>query len=347
MPTVAITIRRNSTKEKSPINRSPVNPITPGDRFHNLTVLGPTPSRRRGYIIWRCKCDCGREAMYSTLQLRTGSARNCRDDDCQYRIAERVERHREMYFDLTGQRFGKLVVVGIATTSAASISATASAVPTVDNYAVDDHTGASSIATVTGEATVDDHTATSQQFKKGRVGGIGDAGDAGDTGSSGDRKTSRLRGNSGVLVTGMYGHILWICHCDCGNTVLVPGNHLRSGQVKSCGCLVYLATDEAGNPVPRRNLVGQRFGMLTVVGFEGRSEKRIAQDGSPRSARNYWRCRCDCGNEVIVCQDNLRKGGSGGSGSSGGKRSHTTSCGCKMRAYRERGRQASPASINS
>ena len=98
--------------------------------------------------------------------------------------------------------------------------------------------------------------------------------------------------------------------------------------------------------------MGQRFGMLTVVGFEGRSEKRIAQDGSgkkgsPRSARNYWRCRCDCGNEIVVCQDNLRKGSSDGSGGSDGKRSHTTSCGCKMRAYRERGRQASPASINS
>jgi hypothetical protein len=32
--------------------------------------------------------------------------------------------------------------------------------------------------------------------------------------------------------------IAWICQCDCGNTTVVAGNKLRSGSIKSCGCLV-------------------------------------------------------------------------------------------------------------
>lgn len=32
--------------------------------------------------------------------------------------------------------------------------------------------------------------------------------------------------------------VLWNCKCDCGNTKLADGVYLRSGHVKSCGCLV-------------------------------------------------------------------------------------------------------------
>lgn len=29
----------------------------------------------------------------------------------------------------------------------------------------------------------------------------------------------------------------WECKCDCGNTTLVSGQHLRENRIKSCGCL--------------------------------------------------------------------------------------------------------------
>lgn len=29
----------------------------------------------------------------------------------------------------------------------------------------------------------------------------------------------------------------YLCQCDCGNTVIVPANKLKSGHTKSCGCI--------------------------------------------------------------------------------------------------------------
>ena len=56
------------------------------------------------------------------------------------------------------------------------------------------------------------------------------------------------------------------------------------------------------------NLVGQRFGMLTVV----------EQAASGKDGKRRWICRCDCGKETTVLGQNLTRGG-------------TVSCGCKKR----------------
>lgn len=31
---------------------------------------------------------------------------------------------------------------------------------------------------------------------------------------------------------------MWRCECECGNTVVVSGSHLKNGHTKSCGCLL-------------------------------------------------------------------------------------------------------------
>lgn len=62
--------------------------------------------------------------------------------------------------------------------------------------------------------------------------------------------------------------------------------------------------------MPLINLIGKKFGMLSVI------ELAYA-----KNRKSYWVCRCDCGNQKVIRQDSLT--------------SHrTTSCGCyqKMKA---------------
>lgn len=45
-----------------------------------------------------------------------------------------------------------------------------------------------------------------------------------------------------LLVVGFAGvgvrkYALWRCRCDCGKEIVVPGNSLRKGNTRSCGCL--------------------------------------------------------------------------------------------------------------
>lgn len=90
----------------------------------------------------------------------------------------------------------------------------------------------------------------------------------------------------------------WNCRCACGRETQVSGQKLKRGHTRSCGC---------AHREQVRDLTGQRFGKLTVVGDSGR--RRAAQGGI------LWTCRCDCGQEKAVRQDALTGG-------------RTTSCGC-------------------
>lgn len=47
------------------------------------------------------------------------------------------------------------------------------------------------------------------------------------------------------------GDVYWLCKCDCGNHKVVRGANLRYGKIKSCGCL--------------KDLAGKTFGKLNVI----------------------------------------------------------------------------------
>lgn len=100
-----------------------------------------------------------------------------------------------------------------------------------------------------------------------------------------------------------FGNVMWICQCDCGNVVTASRQVLTAGYKKSCGCL--------GRP-PLKDLVGKRFGKLTVIEYAGK-EKGV----------HRWKCLCDCGNETVVSQTLLQKG-------------RTRSCGCLLAATARR-----------
>lgn len=95
----------------------------------------------------------------------------------------------------------------------------------------------------------------------------------------------------------------WNCRCDCGNELVVLENNLKKGNSTRCpDCKAKIVGEQQ-----IKDLSGQKFGMLTVL-------SRAEKNGSG----NYcWACKCDCGEETIVCSSNLLTG-------------HTLSCGCAI-----------------
>ena len=96
------------------------------------------------------------------------------------------------------------------------------------------------------------------------------------------------------------GNAIYVCQCDCGNIKEIPSNVLTLNGVKSCGCLLIEVMEQH-----KLHLEGMQFGDLYVI------------EQAP-SNNNYtmWKCRCICGNEIIVRGNNLTYG-------------NTTNCGCK------------------
>lgn len=85
------------------------------------------------------------------------------------------------------------------------------------------------------------------------------------------------------------GRTRWLCKCDCGNLKDVLSGSLTSGNVRSCGCYRKELIGVQGTK-RKKNLVGQKFGKLTVLSDTGR-----------RCGSNVvWHCQCECGrfNEV-------------------------------------------------
>lgn len=100
----------------------------------------------------------------------------------------------------------------------------------------------------------------------------------------------------------------WVCRCSCGKIVEVDAQKLKRGTTKSCGCY----RDKKVSELNKKDIVGQTFGRLTVIGFI-EVEKRETKN-------RQWLCQCECGNTVQVNGAKLRNG-------------HTRSCGCLVNEH--------------
>lgn len=124
-----------------------------GQRFGRLLVLEYigsqiAPHKQKYLSLWLCKCDCGTTKIIRGANMLSGATRSC---GC----LMREHQTPKPFKDLTGQRFGRLLVTGRAT---------------------------------------------------------------------------NLTYPNGVITT------RFKCLCDCGNTVVVNRTNLTSGNTKSCGC---------------------------------------------------------------------------------------------------------------
>lgn len=85
----------------------------------------------------------------------------------------------------------------------------------------------------------------------------------------------------------------WACQCKiCKQYKVSTAPQIKNAQAPGC----------CGNVI---NLVGQKFGRLTVIEM---TDKR-------RDRSVFWKCRCDCGNQCEICSIELTRG-------------DTQSCGC-------------------
>jgi hypothetical protein len=116
-----------------------------GQRFGRLLVVEVAGRTGSGNVTWKCQCDCGNISFPSGTFLRLGLTCSC---GC----VQREKNGGNNWIDITGRRFGRLVVIGLA----------------------------------------------------------------------GSTKQDLLK---------------WECRCDCGKVTIVVGTSLRSGKTRSCGCL--------------------------------------------------------------------------------------------------------------
>lgn len=100
----------------------------------------------------------------------------------------------------------------------------------------------------------------------------------------------------------------WVCECDCGVIKSIYAYNLKSGHTQSCGCYQKQRTSESNT----NNLINQHFGKLTV----------IDRAGSDKYGTALWKCRCECGNEIVCWSNNLTQG-------------RNQSCGCLKGSYGE------------
>ena len=133
------------------------------------------------------------------------------------------------------------------------------------------------------------------------------------TGQKFGRLTVIEKDSNRITNSGSY----WLCKCECGKIKSCRSSSLRRGEIQSCGCIrnerSVKGKEEKGLIL---DLVGQRFGLLTVL----EKEPERAKGGSVQ-----WKCKCDCGNIVIVRSYNLTRK----------DENRTISCGCAHRSSGE------------
>lgn len=75
-----------------------------GKKYNKLTVISRAKNNKKNQAMWNCICDCGNKKVVMGYYLTSGTTKSC---GCQ-----RAESAHKYHFeDLSGKRFGRLVVV--------------------------------------------------------------------------------------------------------------------------------------------------------------------------------------------------------------------------------------------
>ena len=199
-------------QEEQPDRPSPFperRKVQAGQRFGRLTVMEKTDERERGYVVWKCRCDCGNSLSIDSRRLTRGTVKDC---GC----VPRTTTHRgNIAEDLTGRRFGCLTVL----------------------RRTENKNGRT--CWVCRCDCGNGKEVTAHDLKAGKVKTCG------QHPHMNGRKHIDLSGRRFGRLTALQisekrdykGSVYWFCRCDCGEETLVTVDALTSGHCQSCGCL--------------------------------------------------------------------------------------------------------------
>lgn len=176
--------------------------IRTGYRTGRLTVVEPTEQRKGGYVVWRCRCDCGGEILLDTRCLKRGTVRDC---GCGSMV-------RPGQCDIAGRRFGKLTAIR----------------PTEERSA-----RGSTIWLCRCDCGKEVHAEAGQLISGNRK-SCGCLSHPPVKDFVGKRFGKLTVTEYAGKEAGMH---RWKCVCDCGRETIVGQSLLQSGRTKSCGCL--------------------------------------------------------------------------------------------------------------
>ena len=184
-----------------------------GKKFGNLTAIQRVENKGKN-VMWLCKCECGTETTVSTTHLKSGHTSSC---GC---LRNKPPKN---IIDLTGQKFGRLIVIRKErphiTNGGASVSM----------WRCECDCG--KIISVSSQALRNGNTKSCGCYRDEKV---KDLNFEDLTGKKFERLTVIKYLGKEERVTRGYN---WLCECECGNTIKANASKLKSGWTKSCGCL--------------------------------------------------------------------------------------------------------------
>jgi len=173
-----------------------------GERFGRWTVL--EKEEGKGAAKWLCRCSCGTQRAVAAKNLLAGVSTSC---GC-------LTKERTARVDLSGQRFGRLTVVGRSEQDGEKWRCLCECGRQCDVLQSSLRSGK--------------RTSCGCDSKKGR------------------HRVKDISGERFHMLTALYptqrregnnGSVIWYCRCDCGNETEVSLDRLMRGAVVSCGCM--------------------------------------------------------------------------------------------------------------
>ena len=250
-------------------------------RFGILTVVEQAEDAFsvEGYPIrqWKCLCDCGNETIVRANNLMTGHTKSC--GHCGFHTFGSSRQ-----IDLIGLKFNRLTVKAKTDDSLwQCICDCGNEVKTATSNLINGYT--KSCGCLQKERASETHLVdlTGWCMKEH---GVKDS-----------RLTVIKRVENYIQPNGQ-SYPQYLCKCECGKECVVNAHYLKTGHTKSCGCYA----KERASETSLKDLTGMKFNSLTVI---ERAQNRISESGETKT---YWKCRCDCGNEVEVVAYSLISG---------------------------------------